>query len=138
LTFIVALTTLLHYTAISPHFENLSLCWRGYNTIHHVLSYAAIKYQPMVSQYSFRIRNVWNSLPFSVVTASSVNYFTNRLHKHWESQELRYDWEAELSGTASRSRANNDGHRSTSLSPITSATLLLCCQVRVGSVACNV
>jgi len=51
----------------------------------------------MVSQYSFSmgIRNVWNSLPFSVVTASSVNYFTHRLDKHWESQELRCDWEAE-------------------------------------------
>jgi len=37
-----------------------------------------------------RITNVRNSLPFSVVTAPS--------------QEPRYDWEAELSGTGSRSR----------------------------------
>jgi len=29
----------------------------------------------------------------------------NRLnHQHWASQELRYDWESELSGTGSRSR----------------------------------
>jgi len=34
----------------------------------------------------------------------SVNSFKNRLDKHWASQELRYDWEAELSGTGSRSR----------------------------------
>jgi len=40
----------------------------------------------------------------SVVTASSVNSFKSRLDKHWASQELRYDWEAELSGTGSRSR----------------------------------
>jgi len=46
----------------------------------------------------------WNSLPFSVVTAPSVNSFKNRLDKHWALQELRYDWEAELSGTGSRSR----------------------------------
>jgi len=51
-----------------------------------------------------RITNVWNSLPFSVVTAPSVNSFKNRLDKHWASQELRYDWEAELPGTWSRSR----------------------------------
>jgi len=44
-----------------------------------------------------------NSLPFSVVTAPSVNSFKNRLDKHSASQELRYDWEAELSGTGSRS-----------------------------------
>jgi len=40
----------------------------------------------------------------SVVTAPSVNSLTNRLDKHWALQELRYDWEAELSGTGSRSR----------------------------------
>jgi len=41
---------------------------------------------------------------FSVVTAPSVNSFKNRLDKHWASQEHRYDWKAELSGTGSRSR----------------------------------
>jgi len=50
-----------------------------------------------------RITNVWNSRSFSVVTAPSVNLFKNRLDKHWASHELRYDWEAELSGTESRS-----------------------------------
>jgi len=42
------------------------------------------------------ITNVWNSLMFFVITATSVNSFKNRLDKHWASQELRYDWEAEL------------------------------------------
>jgi len=53
-----------------------------------------------------RITHVWNSLPFSVVTAPSVNSFKNRLDNHWASQELRYDWEAELSGTGSRAELN--------------------------------
>jgi len=53
-----------------------------------------------------RITNVWYSLPFSVVTAPSVNSFKNRLNNHWASQELRYDWEAELSGTGSRIRVD--------------------------------
>jgi len=30
--------------------------------------------------------------------------FKNRLDKHWALQELKHDWEAELSGTRSRSR----------------------------------
>ena len=51
-----------------------------------------------------RITNVWNSLPFSVVTAPSVNSFKNRLDKHWALQELKYDWETELSGTGSTGR----------------------------------
>jgi len=29
------------------------------------------------------VTNVLNSLSFSVVTAPSVNSFTNRLHNHW-------------------------------------------------------
>jgi len=55
--------------------------------------------------------SVSNSLLFSVITAPSVNSFKNRLDKfknrldkHWASQELRYNWEAELSGTGRRSR----------------------------------
>jgi len=51
-----------------------------------------------------RITNVWNSLPFSVVTAPSVNSSKNRLDKHWALQELKYDWETELSGTGSTGR----------------------------------
>jgi len=50
------------------------------------------------------ITNVWNGLPFFVVTAPCVNLFKNRLDKHWASQELTHDWEAELSWTGSRSR----------------------------------
>ena len=38
--------------------------------------------------FSIRITNVWNSLPFSVVTAPSVNSFKNRLDKHWALKTL--------------------------------------------------
>jgi len=34
-----------------------------------------------------RITNVWNSLPFSVVTAPSVNSFKNR---YWASQDASH------------------------------------------------
>jgi len=43
-------------------------------------------------------------LMLSVVTGPSIKSFKNRLDNHWASQELRYYWEAELSGTRSRSR----------------------------------
>jgi len=46
------------------------------------------------------------SLPFSVVTVPFANSFKNRLDKHWASQELRYDWEAELSGTGVEAELN--------------------------------
>jgi len=53
-----------------------------------------------------RIANEWNNLPFSVVTAPSVKSFKNRVDKHSASQELRYDWEAESSGTGNKAELN--------------------------------
>jgi len=56
-------------------------------------------------KYSFcnRIINVWNSLPEDIVTAPSVNSFKNRLDKFLSTQELKYNWQVEITGTGSRS-----------------------------------
>ena len=35
---------------------------------------------------------MWNNLPEEVVNATSVNMFKTRLDKHWESQEIRYNY----------------------------------------------
>lgn len=47
-------------------------------------------------KYSFcnRVINVWNSLPDSVVCACSLNTFKNKLDKHWEKEEVVYNYEA--------------------------------------------
>ena len=39
--------------------------------------------------FSHRVVSAWNSLPSSIVTASSVEVFKNRLDQHW--RDLRYD-----------------------------------------------
>ena len=39
--------------------------------------------------FSTRVVNDWNSLPASVVSATSVNQFKARLDEHWKS--LKYD-----------------------------------------------
>ena len=49
---------------------------------------------------------VWNSLPEDTVTALSVNSFKNRFDKHWFTQELKYNWQAEITGTGSRSKVS--------------------------------
>ena len=56
-------------------------------------------------KYSFcnRITNAWNSLPEDIVSAPSVNSFKNRLNKFWHTQELKYNWQVEITGTGSRS-----------------------------------
>jgi len=92
----------IYDTSVVPEIPIIS----EYATRGNSLKIANRRCQYNLRKYSFsvRITNVGNSLPFSVVTAPSVNSFKNRLNKHCTSQELRYDWEAELSGTASRSR----------------------------------
>ena len=49
-----------------------------------------------------RSTNVWNSLPEDIVNAPSVNAFKNGLNKFWSTQELKYNWQVEITGTGSR------------------------------------
>jgi len=53
--------------------------------------------------FSARIVNIWNSLPNSVVDASTVNAFKARLDKFWLHQAVKYDFTADLTGTGNRS-----------------------------------
>ena len=51
-----------------------------------------------VRKYYFtnRVVDPWNSLADYVVDAPNVNVFKNRLDKHWECQELLYDFKASI------------------------------------------
>jgi len=53
---------------------------------------------------SENIRLQQNSLPEDIFTASSVKSFKHRLDKHWFTQELKYNWQAEIAGIGSRSK----------------------------------
>jgi len=53
--------------------------------------------------FSNRIVNVWNYLPGHVVNADTVNCFKSRLDKFWANQELMYNFQSKIHGTASRS-----------------------------------
>jgi len=53
-----------------------------------------------------RIINTWNSLPKSVISASTTGSFQNKLDEFWSTQDL-YNYKAELTGIGSRSFINN-------------------------------
>ena len=53
--------------------------------------------------FTARIVNIWNSLPNSVVDATSVNAFRARLDKFWLHHEVMFDFTADVSGTGNRS-----------------------------------
>ena len=46
--------------------------------------------------FANRITNIWNSLPENIISASNVNTFKNRLDKHWQNQDIVYDYQAAL------------------------------------------
>jgi len=50
-----------------------------------------------------RIMNTWNSLPESVISASTTESVKNKLDKFWSNQDLIFDYSAELTGIGSRS-----------------------------------
>jgi len=72
----------------------------------HVLLAAEGEREP-VEPPSLRACGSWHSrfpiLPIDIVTAPSLNSFKNRSDKHWLQQDIKYNWESELSGTGSRS-----------------------------------
>ena len=47
--------------------------------------------------------NIWNSLPNWVVSAYTTDTFKARLDKFWHSQDIVYDFKAQLQGTGSHS-----------------------------------
>ena len=56
------------------------------------------------SIFSARIVNIWNSLPNSIVDASTANAFKARLDKFWWHQAVKYDFTADLTGTGNGSK----------------------------------
>jgi hypothetical protein len=52
-----------------------------------------------IRKYSFanRIIDTWNSLPNEVIATKTVKQFEISLDKHWEHQEVKYDYTANIS-----------------------------------------
>jgi len=52
--------------------------------------------------------NTWNSLPEFVISASTTDFFKNKLDKFWSNKDLIYNYKAELTGIENRSFINLD------------------------------
>ena len=56
--------------------------------------------------FTNRVVDNWNSLPNWVVSANNIITFKIRLDKHWQHQEIIYDFRAQIHGTGSRSEVS--------------------------------
>jgi hypothetical protein len=62
----------------------------------HKLNHGSFKHDLRKYHFSYRIVNLWNSLPNCVVEMDSVNAFKESLDTFWNSQDVFYDWEADF------------------------------------------
>ena len=51
--------------------------------------------------FSNRIIALWNSLPNDVVSAVSTNIIKNRLGSCWNNQDIKFEWNADITGIGS-------------------------------------
>ena len=72
---------------------------RGINLRGHTFMIEKERTKKDVRKYSFkcRVTNQWNNLPNCVVNAPSLNTFKNLLDKLWESEDVLYDPDIDIS-----------------------------------------
>ena len=66
----------------------------------HVHDYQLYQKRPTGSTYGkvqaasfyYRIPRLWNKLPKEVVSSENINTFKNRIDKHWQNAEFKFDW----------------------------------------------
>jgi len=73
-----------------------------FKLVNHTCHYDLRKYF-----FYTQVINTWNSLPESVISASTTDSFTNKLDMFWSNQDLLYNYKAELTGIGNRSFINN-------------------------------
>ena len=53
--------------------------------------------------FTNRVVSPWNSLPDEVVDPNTINCFKGRLDQFWDNQSVKYNWDADFTGTGNRS-----------------------------------
>jgi len=99
---VLKITHNIYDEAVSPDlsfYARASTRGNNYKLVNHffIMTYAS-------NFFSARIVNIWNSLPNSVVDASTVNAFKAQLDKFWSHQAVKHDFTADLTGTGNRSK----------------------------------
>ena len=98
---VLKITHNIYDEAVSPDlsfYARASTRGNNYKLVNHSFHYDLRKHF-----FLARIVNIWNSLPNSVVDASTVNTFKAQLDKFWSHQAVKYDFTADLTGTGNRS-----------------------------------
>ena len=64
---------------------------------------SSVKYDLKKHFFTSRVVSLWNILSDEVVDFNAINYFKGRLDKFWDDQSVKYNWDADFTGTGNRS-----------------------------------
>ena len=77
---------------VTPQVDLQNYRTRGHNQRLYVKP--AKKLHPKHHSFQYRIVNPWNSLTTEIVNSPNLNTFKNRLDRHWENLDLKFDHES--------------------------------------------
>ena len=85
---------------VTPHLGLSNCTYTRGNT----LKLATVRPNLDIRKYSFSVRivSIWNTLPDSVIASDTINKFKNALDKHWQNEDILYNYKAKLSRTGVR------------------------------------
>ena len=89
------------YKLLNDGYDNslpplLTLNSTGLRGHKHKLSVKHAYKDPRKYFFTNRVIKIWNSLPSHVMEAKDMKVFEGLLDKHWENQEILYDYEKEI------------------------------------------
>ena len=93
-----------NHESVPNGFRNNEVSQRTGNRGHSLKLFSKSQTKPKKNIFLIRITEPWNSLPDTVVTATSLESFKTRLDKFWYNQDIHivYDFEAPLRITNNR------------------------------------
>jgi len=62
------------------------------------LVYISLRYITTVGKYNFtnRIISIWNGLPDTVISTTTVDTFNAHIYRFWQNQEVFYNWKTDI------------------------------------------
>ena len=60
------------------------------------LNQSQIRYDTRKYNFTNRIISIWNGLPDTVISATTVDTFKARLDRFWQNQEVIYNWKTDI------------------------------------------
>ena len=56
------------------------------------------KFIYLLTYFSIKVIQIWNSFPDSVIDVNNMNTLKNKRHKFWINEDVKFNWKSDLTG----------------------------------------